>query len=560
MRWPIAFLIVGQTLFQIALHLVPFLDRYVDIAGMGANYGPNRRYFGVLYNAFDNFSYAAWAEQARQGSVLFSDLYTTEPHLAAFFNPYFLTMGWLSALCDSAPLIVMSVVGIGMIPVLGWLMSLLCAEVSLPPKPRCLAVLLTLFATGPSAMLGPVRWCLAALGTGITVPSGIDGDYYDLFPSTAFVSLPYHTVALTLTAAVFLLAIRTLKAPVGAGRRKHVVSCAFAIAFLILVRPFQAGVLGLLFPVALALSGMISGQRRIDWTGDFVMTVAILLPPVLYIGGMSQLDVWNYLSKGYRMIEVNGWQVATGFSLFWIGSAMGCRRALRERNTLMLLPCLWFAGTVLATLVLGKAMTKFADGAVLAYAILTAYGLEPVFFANTADNRAGRARTPGATLAVFCIALAVGTTLLDDAQIVHSVTPEADEEVLAIAQRLRAAAPHATPLVLTNCDQGLILPAFARVRVYSGHWGLTVDYAAKCRELRGAGFDLGETDGMQNAAFTALLGKTAPDYLVVSVSSPADRWSAGREDARRVWSGQRWRLVDLRSHAATTEHNPYHSR
>jgi hypothetical protein len=50
----------------------------------------------------DSFGYAAWAQQAAHGAWLFKFKYTSLPHSAFFFHPFFLICGWMSALfsCD----------------------------------------------------------------------------------------------------------------------------------------------------------------------------------------------------------------------------------------------------------------------------------------------------------------------------------------------------------------------------------------------------------------------------------------------------------------------------
>jgi hypothetical protein len=535
--------VVAATLIQILCHFIPLLGRYVDIAGMGGNYSPQRRYFGVLSNAFDNFSYAAWAEQARQGAVAFTDIYTTEPHAAAMFNPYFLVMGWCSALSGIDPLVVMSVIGLLAIPVFGWLVGRICADLALPPPARFLAVLLAMFATGPSMLLVPVQLLLDKTGSGLSVAPGIDSYYYDLFPATDFMSFPYHSVCVLLTAAVLLLMLRVLRGQPDTPRIGRVLGCAACVALLILARPFQAAVLGLLFPLMLAARGLIARRPRATWITEAALALAVVALPSAYVGLMSRLAVWNYLSKGYQFIEVDRWQIIFGFSLFWIGSALGARRAWRERRVEMLVFVVWFAGTLGAALVLGKLMTKFADGAIIDYAILSAYGLEPILF--PANRAPGAGRSPAASLALIGIVIAIGTTMLDEVDIFHSITPEADTDLLAIAARLRALGPAGIPLVLTDCDSGLVLPAFARARVYSGHWGLTLDYAAKCHALAKAGLDPTEASGANEADFRALLAQTRPGFLVMRVGAPAEHWLGQAGNPRAVWSGQRWRLFEM---------------
>src|SRR3989304_8685468 len=72
--------------------------RHLTGAGFGFEASQNRHMLatGILHNPIDNFSYVAWAEQAKRGACTFSNLYTTENHSAVYFNTFFLILGNLS--------------------------------------------------------------------------------------------------------------------------------------------------------------------------------------------------------------------------------------------------------------------------------------------------------------------------------------------------------------------------------------------------------------------------------------------------------------------------------
>lgn len=58
---------------------------------------PFGRYFpGLLYNSDDHGVYFAWMRQGADGSLLFRNLFTTEPQTGRYFHAFFLLLGWLS--------------------------------------------------------------------------------------------------------------------------------------------------------------------------------------------------------------------------------------------------------------------------------------------------------------------------------------------------------------------------------------------------------------------------------------------------------------------------------
>jgi hypothetical protein len=539
-RGPLLCLLAIQLSVNLSLHAVPVLDAYVNIAGMGANYRADSSYVGILTYKDDNFSYAAWAAQAQQGHMLMSDLYTTEPHISAMLNPYFLTVGWLAHLLGTYPLLVMTILGMMALPILGVLVDSVAAELRLNDTGRFLAVLFTLFATGPAVLLQQLGVLLKALGLKAGLPQGIDASYFDLFPAT-MVSFPYQAASTALTAAVLLLVLKAWRQP-STGR---IAWAALVTGLLILVRPYQVAVMGLLLPASLIARGLLALQpgatdRATPRFRDLLAAAVILAPVGLYVIWMSRLPVWHDISLGYQRIAFTPWQMAAGFSLFWLGSAVGAWRAWRHRRWDIAILAAWFAMSVAATLLLGKAASKFDDAAVIAYAVLSAYGLEPILAAGARRNH------PAATPVIACVAVCIATTIIDLATITHSVTPEVDTQVLVAAARLRSVSSSAPPLVLADCAQSIALPAFAGLRVYAGHWTMTLDNERKCQELADAGLSPDDTHAARPENLQALIDRTHARYLLLRIGSPADQFAAGWPGSRAVWSGTRWRLLALR--------------
>lgn len=78
------------------------------LVGVGWGHAPVQHPDGTLLvgwmtNPSDSFFYASWLQQARAGHDVFSNLYTTTPHLAGYFNPLFWGVGRLSALTGLPP-------------------------------------------------------------------------------------------------------------------------------------------------------------------------------------------------------------------------------------------------------------------------------------------------------------------------------------------------------------------------------------------------------------------------------------------------------------------------
>jgi len=486
---------------QVGLHVIPMMH----LPGLGFAHGPHSVYVGLLCYEADNFSYAAWAAQAQRGHVLLTDLFTTEPHAAFLFNPYFLVVGCLAWLTGSNPMVVMVVLGVVAAPLLGLLVDRIAAALRFSARARFLAVTLVLFCTGPSAILRPFGW------------GGIDASYFDLFPAT-MVSFPYQAAAAAGAACSVLLMCRMWNSPPGR-RMAWVAGCGLAVGVLSLCRPYLLPCLALMLMVSVVLMPGGAG-RRYRYLG---VALALLLPVALYVGVLSHLPVWHDVALGYQRILVSRPEVAAGFSLFWLAGTLGAVRAWRARRWELAPLCAWAGVTVVVSLALGRAATKFDDSVVIVFGLLGAYGLEPLL--------AG----PRRIAVLLGIGVALASTVNGWAAMVHSLTPGPERDLLALAARIRMAP--GTPLVLAGCDGADALPAFGGARVFAGHWSMTLDNDAKCARLAAAGFGGGAGE---QASFDGLLAETHPQFLVMRADSAAARFAGGRPV---VSAAGDWRLV-----------------
>jgi len=274
----------------------------------------------------------------------------------------------------------------------------------------------------------------------------------------------------------------------------------------------------------------VVGERRFDAGGAgrryrySGVALALLLPVALYVGVLSRLPVWHDVALGYQRILVSRPELATGFSLFWLAGALGAVRAWRARRWELAPFCAWAGVTVVVSLALGRAATKFDDSVVVAFGLMGAYGLEPLF--------AGRRR---AAVLLLGIGVALASTVNGWAAMVYSLTPGSERDLLALATRISLAP--GTPLVLAGCDGADAVPAFCGARVFAGHWSMTLDNDPKCARLAAAGFGGGAGE---QASFDGLLAETHPQFLVMRANSAAARFAGGR---LVVLAAGDWRLV-----------------
>jgi hypothetical protein len=215
----------------------------------------------------------------------------------------------------------------------------------------------------------------------------------------------------------------------------------------------------------------------------------------------------------------------------------------------MLIFCLWSLSTMLLLVGFGARAYKLGGGAVIAYGILGAFGLERllgqlrVCLAEYLRHGLAIFSALVATAGTLCI---LGSSLFAYVGMVwHPEIPRMDGEILAAAALIRQESGNTIPIVLTECSAGGALPAFATARVYSGHWAMTPDFNTKCRELELAGF--GEqaipAPSSDESHLGDIVAKTKPDFVLIKRGAPAAQWLLDHYAASEKMSWRRWSLL-----------------
>jgi hypothetical protein len=261
--------------------------------------------------------------------------------------------------------------------------------------------------------------------------------------------------------------------------------------------------------------------------------------------------------------------IVVGFSVFWLLAILGIVAAFRDRRLDMLFLCLWSLSTILLLIGFGSLGYKLAEGVVIAYGILGAFGVDYLLHSR-ALYRVG-CWPNGQALLRGLVAITIGLLLIPTSLAAYGRlsrswrVPRVDTEILAAAATIRQEKPDSIPIVLTGCSTGSVMPGFAGARVYAGHWALTPNFHAKCDELAAAGFDerlgpgfdeqlgfhafdeqAGPSDSVHGPSpdgIRGMLAEIQPDFVLVSRGTWAEQWLLAHHAALERTVGRRWSLL-----------------
>lgn len=514
--------------------------------------------YGVAFNANDNLSYTAWAQQASLGRLAFQVLYTTEPHRALMVNPFFLAVGGAARLAGVHPLLVLNLCGLLAAPLTVIFLFLAARALGLTPRAALLAAWLTAFGGGLSWLTFLLRARL-----GLNAPLGADFcgvlGYYDLFSSTAFLVYPYQAVGFALlAAALWAVAAAERSAAQGRPSLKNLAPVVLAAAALAATRPYE--------PVALLLCygiyAMLGQLRRAPETpARWSILAALALgagPFLAYAAWVALQPVWSQFAQASLSLGGERAYWLVGFGLFWPLALIAAWLAHRAdapspaapaAQARLGLPLIWAALLAFLLLALNANQTKIAAGGFLALALLAGHAWDRIF------ARIGRLAPPRRvfyTILAILALLSMSGSLFKSIPYFRKNAPTAPAELIQAARAIRAASGDRIPTVLANWSDGALLPGLCGARVYAGHRAFTLQSATKMQELSIAGLQPPPAQGAWRvsptpAALDRLLAQTpAFDFVLVRADAPAAPLLPGRPGLRLLFAGRQVMLFATR--------------
>jgi len=495
---------------------------------------------GIAHGIEDNLSYVTWAQQARDGLIPFSVLQTTEPHSAVFIMPVFVALGGIAALIGVHPLLVMNVASLGAGALALYFVFRIGLAMGLGGRAAFLGMLFTAYGSGLSAvallLFGRVAWA-----------QGADATFLDLMPSAVLLFFPYQCLALATATALVAALIRAEARLLGNASPWPPLLAVFALALLaIAVRPYAPTALIVVYAGLVALSWLCRAApaRRRARLRLLLALSAGIGPLALYYHWVSGQPVWaDFAAASLDLPHTRlGWLI--GFGLFWPFAAAGAAIALGERRRGCDSVVLW-AGCVLLVLVVANVgQSKLVEGGFIALALLAALAVDRALTGLTTLPAQWRRAGLGA-LGLCALAAVLSTVVLFSRGRGPDYHP-LDREVLTAAGEIRKVQPEGIPKVLTEFAAGMLLPPLASLRVYVGHWSLTVDPVRKLKQLVAAGFEPGSPTGDDIAdrrqAYSQIWAEAEFDWVLAHRDRPVTPLLESDARLHAVYRGERWLL------------------
>ena len=450
-----------------ALSLLPYLLAYA--------WAPTGHHFaGFFFTADDATTYLAKMRQGAEGSWLWNNPYTSEPHGGVFLFSFYLLFGHLTALLHLPLIAGYHLARISGAVALVVAVDQLCRRL-LPPELRRLGLVLVILGSG-AGFLAQVLGNPSVLGSRV---EALDLHLPEISGWYSILAIPHFAWATALIIAALLGLLRIAEAPTW----RPVLLTSAALIALTAIHPQMVPVIGLIWAAYQAL--LWAWGARPGWRAllaqalPFVATLPLLAYNAWILFYDPTVAEW---ARQWRHQAPAPLSLVVSLGLPLAMAAVGLWASWRQRDRMLALMLVW-PPLVAALLYLPNAANiqrRLLDALYVPVGILAAVG----FRALVRRLPRGRARRLQALIVATCcvssaIVLAIALRFASGAFPEAYVPNDAWNAMHWLSSHHKS-----NDRALSSPQSGQLLPAYAGVQVYVGHYSETLDYFGKTRNVQ----------------------------------------------------------------------------
>jgi len=463
-QWP-RFALVFAAVVAI-VSLLPYLLAYLWTP-------PGHHFAGFFFIADDATTYLAKMRQGADGSWLWNDPYTSEPHGGVFLFSFYLLFGHLAALLHLPLIAAYHLARLSGAVALVIAADQLCRRL-LPLDLRRLALVLVILGSGAG-------FVAQALGNPSVFGSqleALDLHLPEISGWYSILAIPHFAWATALIMAALLGLLRIAEAPAW----RPVALTSAALIALTAIHPQMIPVLGVIWvayqSVLVAWGARPSMRSLAAQAVPFVATAPLLAYNAWILFRDPTIAEW---ARQWRHQAPGPVSLAISLGLPLLAAVLGMVIAWRRRDQGLALLLVW-PPLVLALLYLpniANIQRRLLDALYVPIGVLAAVGIR----ALTSRLRRARARRIEAMLVTACcissaLVLAIALRFASGAFSEAYIGGDAWQAMQWLSSHHQQ-----SDRALSSPGAGQLLPAWAGVQVYVGHYSETLDYFQKIRNV-----------------------------------------------------------------------------
>lgn len=225
-------------------------------------------------NSGDTLIYYSWIEQAKEGHLLFKNLYTTEDQVRYIFDPFWLGVGLLAKTFFLSSFAAYQLARVFLIPIFLAVVYIFLSYFFEEEKKRKICFIFLVFASGIGAFV--------SLGTNLGLynfwPQSMDLWVSEAITFFTLYHSPHLLASLTLTILIFLLILRAFE------EQKIIYSFFAGLTTLIFFqfRPYHVPTIFGVIGVFIIVQSLRSSKIRWDLIKHYLILISISIPAIFY--------------------------------------------------------------------------------------------------------------------------------------------------------------------------------------------------------------------------------------------------------------------------------------
>ena len=474
-RWPRFPVVIGAIL--VSLSLLPYLLAYLWTP-------PGHHFAGFFFIADDATTYLAKMRQGAEGSWLWNDPYTSEPHGGVFLFGFYLLFGHLGGLLHLPMIATYHLARISGGIALIIAADRLCRRLLTPDLHR-VALVLIILGSG----LGFLAQALGNPSMFGTRIEALDLHLPELSGWYSLLAIPHFAwaTALIIAALLGLLHIASdspspLWGGWGGGAWRAIAFTSASLIALTAIHPQMIPALGLIW---LAYQAMLfAWGERTPWrillaqAAPFIATLPLLAYNAWILYRDPTIAEW---ASQWRHQAPAPLSLVISLGLPLVLAIVGMVVAWRRRDRGLALMLVWppLVAALLYLPNVANIQRRLLDALYVPIGVLAAVGLREI---TTRFRPAGARRVKAILVTACCFSSAI--VLAIALRFASGAFPEAYVSNDAWQAMQWLSAHHqSNDRALSSPGTGQLLPAWSGVSVYVGHYSETIDYFQKIRNL-----------------------------------------------------------------------------
>ncbi len=431
--------------------------------------------------------YYSYIDQAAKGMVVFSDLFTSEPHAPFNLNVFWLPVGWVARLLALSPPAAFHLARLAMVPLFIVVAYVLSALIFREPSRRKIALIFVAFASGLGGYF--------ALPLEGQFPKGVSPMTYpmDLWVTEAFPFLQFHqTGHFTFGTILFMLVLAGIVLAWRTGRYRYSIGAGLAALWLFAFHPFHAPSLAAII-VVWGLWECF--HRRVPWLQCLLqmMVAAVIAAPAF---------AWQYVAATTNPIGVvRAAQnvlptpafhiVLESYGFLALAALLMFVRRSTWRDERRSLLALWIVVQGILIFVPLFFQRRLTQGLSIPLALLTADLIAEVFARwrqRPKSFAAFFANSPIALTFAFLVLFGFSNAVVLGQDINFVLTNRTAPFVMYLPDEYANAfnvlkRTEGDAIILARAGTGNVIPGFTGRRTYVGHPVETLDYERKRQQV-----------------------------------------------------------------------------